>query len=117
MDRERKVERNPRKMETETPQPPQDTHPQETEKQAELEIEEAGRADRKHRKTEIARQGRDQDPHQGGAQHRHERKAGKASGRRDQKIKGRKSEGNKKKRKGKGVRCVGGRERKKKKRN
>ena len=89
MDRERKVERNPRKMETETPQPPQDTHPQETEKQAELEIEEAGRADRKHRKTEIARQGRDQDPHQGGAQHRHERKAGKASGRRDQKIKGR----------------------------
>lgn len=35
-----------------------------------------------NRKTEIARQGRDQDPHQVGAQHRHERKA---SGRRDQK--------------------------------
>lgn len=47
--------------------------------------EEAGRADRKHRKTEIANQGKDQDPHQGGAQHRHERKAGKAGGRRDQK--------------------------------
>lgn len=47
--------------------------------------EEARRADRKHRKTEIASQGKGQDPHQGGARHRHERKARKAGGRRDQK--------------------------------
>lgn len=46
--------------------------------------EEAGRADRKQ-EDRNSKQGRDQDPRQGGAQHRHERKTGKASGRRDQK--------------------------------
>lgn len=69
--------------------------------------EETGRADRKHRRTEIARRGKDQDPHQRGAQHRHESQEGEWQ--EGSKIKGRKVR--EKNEKGKRGQVCGGRER------